>query len=566
MPIYRAEQVRMAFGSEAGRGGYVDHVPTASAAGWASILNGSVTVGNRSITFDAAAGGSLEVGDYIRIGGTAENAEIRRIASLGTYDGPTPGATGTVFLDYPTGFHHDDNEAIARLNPASLGLTGDSFITFLPGVYETITTPDLTPELLPQYFLRTSNDRNFGFMYRGRQSFAGALPNFILLNGYPLRFGIGSVRTVAAAVSGGSSTLSVGSFRGDRAITIDAASTFADGEYIEIERGGTNPEVRQIISGGGTTTLVLNYPLMFAHAVTTTNVNEATAGTTFTHTLVETATLDTMTWDVRMRDSDETAANDFTRRFVGGIVNRMTITANEGELLRCSWDDVQFLDLVHDQIDHSSLSGTHPMPKSSNALMDPSTDPGGIGGDIPESSGTLGTPTYPTTEPYYFSQGTLRFFGIDFARIRNFRLEINNNVDPRYYIRDLATERTPIELQEQRREYVLTATIATEDSVAATANTRTLWKELILEGEFGIFGSSGPLQGFDMVLKFTRGTNDTITITAPSSAAAATFENQGCFFRRASHNIETESPIQVEGEIVFRNMSVVVVDSVPVYP
>jgi hypothetical protein len=104
------------------------------------------------------------------------------------------------------------------------------------------------------------------------------------------------------------------------------------------------------------------------------------------------------------------------------------------------------------------------------------------------------------------------------------------------------------------------------DSVSAIATTRTLWKELILEGGYSGYAQTGALTGFDMTLVFTRGANDTITITSPSSSATSAFESQGCFFRRAQNSIETDSPVQVDGEIIMRNMSLVVVDSIPVYP
>ena len=75
-------------------------------------------------------------------------------------------------------------------------------------------------------------------------------------------------------------------------------------------------------------------------------------------------------------------------------------------------------------------------------------------------------------------------------------------------------------------------------------------------------------------LTFTRGTNDTITITSPSqsppeitAATPATGLNaQGCFFLRASHEIGTESPVEVEGEILLRNLGIIITDTVAVYP
>ena len=147
----------------------------------------------------------------------------------------------------------------------------------------------------------------------------------------------------------------------------------------------------------------------------------------------------------------------------------------------------------------------------------------------------------------------LVFFGVTFARIRNFRLDINNNLEPRYYINDLVTSRIPTDIQENKREYRLTAEIAMEDSLAwGSSDVRSLWKELILEGNYQGTGTPA-LAGFDISLTFTRGASDTITITSPSNTASSAFEDQGCFFVRA-------------GEILMRNMSVVVVDSVGVYP
>ena len=107
----------------------------------------------------------------------------------------------------------------------------------------------------------------------------------------------------------------------------------------------------------------------------------------------------------------------------------------------------------------------------------------------------------------------------------------------------------------------MTATVALPDSAASTSTARSLWKELILEGKY-----DAAMSGFDVSLVFTRGTNDTITITAPSSSAADGLETQGAFLRGAPHVIGTDNPLQADLDIMFRNMSIVVVDSEGVYP
>ena len=550
MTIYRAEQVLFSIGSEPGTGGYLDYISSATDAGDAATTLTEVhTPGTQTLT--VAAVGAMIAGDYVRIG-TGTNAEIRRVLRIS-------GAT-LIYLDYPLGFYHANGEGVDE-KTVDLGASnkpvGTSLISFLPGVYESITVPDMATEFVPQYFLGASN-RNFYYMYRGKQSFSGSLPNFILLNGYALRFPIGRVRTVATAVSGGSTTLAGAHFKGEREVDATNGTNFSNGDYIEIERGGTNPEVRQIISGAsgaGAQTFVLNYPLMFAHANGVT-IAETTAGTTFTHTISEMSDLDTVTWHVRNRDEDEDPDNDWVRRFVGGHVSRATISADEGDMLRMSWDDVPFIDMAHNQLDSSAVTGN--VSRATAAMIDPA----GIGGDTPHSGAALGTPLYATTEPYYFSQGSVSLFGVTFARIRNFRIEINNNVTPEYYIQDQTIDRRiPSEMHEQRREYRMSATVALPNAVAATANTRTLFKELLSEGNL-----TAGFSGFDVSLAFTRGTSDTITITIPPSSASSAGESQGAFISRASTSVGTDSPVQADVEIMFRSMQIAVVDSIPVYP
>jgi hypothetical protein len=576
MAIYRAEQVRFSFSSEASPGGYMEIIDTMAAqpsSAGSTQLDGAHAAGSRALTIDGGSGiTNFAVGQYILIeaAGTAVT-ETRRIIRIK--------GTDTIYLDYPTGFPHADNVVVVeKLNTSPTGSTytvattggspqgtagdgGINFATFLPGVYETITTPDLTPEFLPQYFLRDSNTRNWSYMYRGKQSFAGSLSNILLLNGQPLKYPFGSVATTGTDSGNGGGTVLTASLVGARVLVLSssAGGNYAAGEFIQIDVAGLS-EVRQVLAVSSDS-LTLNYPLMIAHAAGVA-CNQVTAP--YTHTMQEDAKLPTMTWNVLMRDSDETADNDLIRRYVGGICNRATLSGAEGEMLRYSWDDVQFMDLVHNQTRSTGVTGdsaTADIVKNSSSML---LSPIGIGADMPNASGAFGTPVYPTTEPYYFSQGSLIFFGIEFARIVNFSLEISNNVEPKYYVSDTGGKRIPSEFIEKNREYRMSVSIALPDSFSSSAQTKSLWKELILEGNYAGHGTAA-LQGFDMSLTFTRGTNDTITITSPSSTASNLFDSQGCFFSRATHNIDQESPLQVDGEIIMRDCKVIVIDAIPVY-
>lgn len=556
MPIYRSDQTQLSFSAEAGLGGYMDFIITATTAGWTggliNMFPGGLVAGSRSVIFDGVSGGTLSVGDYVSIGTpNTAHSEIRRISSLGTYTG---GGAGTVFFDYPTGFFHADNDPIVEAT-VSTAPTGQSFATFFPGVWETINVPDLIPEIIPIYMGSTTALRNWSIAYRGKQSFPGSLPGLILLNGFPLRFPFGRIDTIGTPSS--ITTINQDILVGQRTLSMVANAAYTNGNLIQVGSGNTH-EVRQIISGGVGTILTVNYPFLIPQ---TSGAALSIQVSPFTHTILERNDLDTMTWHLLHRDSGETTANDFITRYIGGKVNRATISADEGETVRFSIDDIQFIDLVHNQQNSSGVTGD--IAKFSGSLISPS----GVGGSMIHSGGALAPTSHPTTPPYYFSQGTISLFGITFGVIRNFRIEINNNLDARYYLRDTAGDRTPSAFIEQRREYKIFATVTMPDSITSTATTRTLFKELVLEGTYNtIFTTTNASIGFNISLTFTRGTNDTIVITSPvGGAASAGIGTQGCFFLRASHDIG-ENPIQVDGEILIRNMSIVITDSIGVYP
>ena len=788
MAIYRAEQARLSFASEAGRSGYMENA-TADDHASADPNNASIAAmapaigypaGTRiiEITLPMSGGNAIAIPDpdpianpnplktvfpdrrYIRIGAaTDSNSEIRKILRT---DGTT------IFLDYPTGFPHLNGIVITLLKihtDVTDGLEGRNFMTFFPGVYETINTPDLTPEFTPHYIVSNRNDRNFSIMYRGKQSYQGSLPNFIMLNGYPLKYVLGEATTFGtydgSTIATPTTTLIGTTSVGEQTITIGATtSTISIGEYIQIEDSNTSPsdsnatkpEVRQVaeitndavasigvdvggsgytsepmvtfsggggsgamataevtgigsigidnggsgytaiptvtITGGGgsgataTATLAsgvvdgitvndagsgyataptvtiadppsggttamataevtgigniivdnggsgytaiptvtiadppssgttatatvltlegklrLNYPLMLVHP-SDSSIRNTTTGTgsrihkviaPFTHNIAERTTLPTMTWNVLMVDSAENKENNFLRRFIGGIVNRATLSADEGGMLMMAWDDVQFQDLIHNQPYHNSVgNGSTEIIKSSQALLLPWSKAGeeeqgsiygDIGGDIRYNNGAETKPIYPATDPYYFSEGFVRFYGQQFARIRNFRIDMNNNIEARYYIREQSESRGPTEFLEQRREYTMTASVAMEDTSPNTSTSRSLWKELILEGHYG---GDIRLAGWEMSLEFRRrgDDDDKMTIRIPGhntdltndrtndtdSDAQARLNEQGIFVTRAPHNIGTESPIQIDLELKFRGLNMVVKDSVAVYP
>ena len=537
MAVYRNDQTEFGFAAEAGPGGYQElHTPTVDAGGLNTTLTVDIQPGDRSCT--VAATTSLAVGDYIQVTSTNGHCETRKVVKISGL---------VVYVDAPFAFFHDSaatGETVKEVDVTG-SFTGTSYMFHIPGIWETIEVPDPVMEITPYFHMSTAAKRAFTGALKGRQTFSGSIPSFTVIDASALRFPLGAMATTGTVVGGGASgTLVVDTttdarqgVKGSYLIEVSAASTWDVGDKMQIDTG-SSAEVVEIAAEISSVIFRLTKPTRFAH-LTGVAVTEVT--TPYTHAISESTVLDSISWYVKNRDTDETAANDIIRKYIGGKVGQATLSASEGGVLTMAWDAVPFLDMVHNQKTSSALS---PTPKYSF------------------SAGLSPTISYPTTEPYFFSQGSITMFGVEFARIRNFSIGISNSLEPYYFIRDQATGRIPHQITEGRREYTMSASIALPDSMAAaTATTRSLFKELLAEGDYG----SG-MAGFNVVLVFTRGSSDTITITIPSDGAATTGINeQGAFIRSARQSVATEPLVQAEVDIIFRNMKIDVVDTKAIY-
>jgi len=574
---------------------------TVSASGFVNSSTG-LPAGSRSITVaqgyavmqpktgtPANNNTHFAVGDFIQIGpksgiavggqSVATESEVRRIEFL-------DGTTG-LQLDTPTGFFHEHTTHIQRVT-AVTDTSADKYMTVVPGVYETVEVPDPEMAIEPRYFLGTASKRNPYNFYKGQQTYTGSLGGFVILDGKSLRFPIGKVTSTTTYVnvtqdgstgrpqSGSLIDNSGGYKKGDVFVTISnskrADTTYPVAPNVWVLFTGTTTlpvsstisnattEIRQQVGAASTTSLRLNAPLQFDHAdneIVLLVMTEASSGTSvattsttvpYTHAITETVDLDSISWHVHVRDSSETDTYDFDRRYHGGKVGSMSLTAEEGGLLTCSWDGVNFLGMNHNQ----QLS----------AAWSSSPDQGNLPFYTKMQSIRNADVTLPITEPYYFSEGQVTLFGTVVARVRSFTLSVNNNEEPRYYLkRTMGRHRGPTEIMEQRREYSCAVTMALPDAITRTASTETVFKELLMEGDFG-----GGMQGFAVELRFDRGANDSIVISIPDDGVAGTGgNNQGAFINTAPHAITDANPMEVDANILFRNLKIVVQDNVAVY-
>ena len=542
MAVYRNDQVDFSFGAEIGAGGYLAPVKaTADASSEVAQVTDTVSLpGARTIGVDATT--NAVVGEYVQIGTTGtDGTEIRRIKSF------VAGVSLT--FTAPIGYYHRSGVVVQGVETTTgtagtmTGLTLDTntmdHMRFTPGAWESIEVPDPTMEIEPRYFLGVGAKRNYYSAYKGQQSLSGTLSNFELLNGYPLRFPIGTVSTAGTDKgSGGGSPVDGIIYPGQYEFDVDSGTGtgFGVDDYIAVGVGLATCEVRKIVAIS-TNNIFVDYPFLFEHAADETT-DEVIAP--YTHTITEAVELPGISWQINNKDSSETATNDWIRRYYGGKIGQATLTAEEGGTLRMSWESAPFMNMDHNQYDDTVQTAP---------------------GNKFDATSLAVTVERPSTEPYYFSQGSISMFGVEFARVANFTININNNLEPRYFISNDAN-RTPSAIFEGRREYSMTATIVLPDSLASTATTRTLFKELLAEGDY-----AAGFTGFDIDLVFTRGANDTLTITVPSDGTSAAGGNeQGAFIRSANTSVSTENPASTEVDILFRDLSIVVVDSEPVYP
>jgi len=588
MAVFRSDQSQLTYAMESAPGGDVElNNGSRKSSGTYGQLTADHAVGADQLTYDGLNNGPWVVGDMVRIGdlnqstdagaSTAVPFEIRRIVHGSNLSG-----SGTLFLDRPLGFAHANNSYIVEIDGASATQQA-KIITEIPGVYESVNVPDMVPSYEPRYFLGVGQKRDWTKMYVGAQSFSGSLPGFIPLNGKPFRWSIGTVSDIPSAVESATTDIDGAVSKGDIYVTLDAGHGYSAGDYICFSTSGTAPavttaksvgqEIQRIAAFPSTNVARLEKPFRFDH-INDAAAREVSNGATVKHHIDESVLLDTMSWHLHMRDSSETTANDFDRRYVGGFVDSCTISADEGGMLMVGWDTVTFQDMFHNQQEVSQPNVNPGSEAANTGIFSGDSMSAGMPRFTEMADISTGDVTLPTNDPYYFSEGSVKFMGQEFARVRNFNLSISNGSEPRYYISPRhGRQRGPSEIREGRRSYSMSCTLALPDSAASASavgrNTATeFFKQLLMEGNYG----SG-MEGFNIEITFTRGTNDSFQILIPAdydsadetSGAAVGLGENGAFLTGAPHPIGGDPILQVAAEFSCRNLKMVVTDSEYVY-
>ena len=630
MAIYRSDQAQFSFAPEAYDGGMPEK---------ATPVTGDLTTSSTLIANTAAKAGDRFI--YITnakasgFGGASTNyAVISFDTTVSTSDIEDHGAAETVRVigteagtgDYdvlhlatPLAFDHDIGATVASITSPGGSIAGlphnkldatksKAYVTWIPGVYETVDAPDLEESFDARHMLADNSRRNPFLLVKGTQSFEGAVSGIVLLNGWPLRFALGEIDSMSIAAGGAvagttvANTKVIGS-KGDVYVKLSISSGTAN-----IATGSTliiNPptastystsatparsEIVKVLAGGGSSlannaVLEISQPLKYDHETAANENIVKQIGTAYQkHNIYAATKLPSMTWNINVKD--ENGENDFQRRYYGGKVGGLTVTAEEGGLVVCDWDSVSFMGMVHNQFES---------PRDSDTAGESSLPTGrGMRRYHPMlhiDKDDLGSPNtgdgLPSTSPYYFSEGNIKFFGTTVARLRSFSLTVNNGIEPRYYVRNARDDnRGPFEIKEGERSYSMTATIGLPDartgfSVSAGGGVHNVFKELMLAGHYTDDTEANEgLVGFNIEIKFTRGNDpdDYIMLRIPEkydgTAEAADSgssqtggpNRQGAFIQSAPINIDGSNPMEQSVNIMFSSLAVEISDKESFYP
>lgn len=183
------------------------------------------------------------------------------------------------------------------------------------------------------------------------------------------------------------------------------------------------------------------------------------------------------------------------RYFVGGKVNRASVSAAEGQELRLGVDEMLFLRM------YTTRDGGNDPYSASN----PATDPG-----------------FSSTGRFMFAHGTVTIAGITYSTVRRFNLSVDNQIEPRYYIQRDATTAIlhPNDLIEGRRVWRLEVDVDIVNPAAS--QDLELWDFLVNQGA-AVAGDQGMTRGGQITLQFqpTGAIGGSLTLTCGGSPSVS---------------------------------------------
>lgn len=216
--------------------------------------------------------------------------------------------------------------------------------------------------------------------------------------------------------------------------------------------------------------------------------------------------LPSMTMQIGLKDTSNTSV--LLRNYYGGKVNRASLSASEGEELRCSLEELLFLGIKHNR------SGVYGY--DSNVIA--ATDPG-----------------FSDAGRWIFAGASINFAGQSLCRVRRFSLSIDNQLEYRYYLCTTGggTDHlmVPNDIVEGKRVYRMELELDLGDP----STDLELFDFLMLEGRAS---TSAKVSGLQITLTFqTQAADNGHIFTISCSPAGASTTLPASVITSAKYNI-----------------------------
>ena len=171
--------------------------------------------------------------------------------------------------------------------------------------------------------------------------------------------------------------------------------------------------------------------------------------------------------------------NTFSRFYTGCKVSRLTLNLNEGQPVMMNVDYIA-QDVITEKLNTYTLD-----EDNMRIYTNPSVNP---------KEGTVPALSFNaiSEQPFYFSTARLTYHGVEFARFRNLTITLDNQLDPRYYVRDYNDTGDGRQILSEILEGRVAVTFRGQLDVDSTSTDAIFLQHLLRQGDLSADSGNSP--------------------------------------------------------------------------